>query len=741
MSSFNDTTTKDFLEQGSSQTDFDPNAIFQANPVDAGNDLFGDDLFGGDLFAGEIDMAWFNPVTTDADADTLPPGQEITANFVPSFGSVPAAPAAEQNSPPPGAFLSLPAAPPKPVEPAMEQDCLSPSAFLDFDAAAPELINTTDAANPTIISPRPKRRVDVPEVTTMNGYGTSSRPVTPLMSAASPLAVNPARAFAQPSRNANIPAAHRDFAASPQRPRLAAFAVETNPADHNLGPQKAPMGAAGSPTAKNRELPPPTRPDDASPVYRMPIVPSSKRKNVFVHYRPPASIRSREQSSSASSSSVDPLQESENRIKRYLRIVEPESRPLGKIKPGNNPKEWYPGLGRKLPAWGPYDKFSYTEYGELNHNLRLDSRDLKRYLQKPGLQLLIQRMPTAHNHRYPNAGLSAKCRYVKCPNRHSTIEKGHLRVALVEYPELSGKVLDPFHCAGYFHLWCLESAVDVVSLGSDGDFFRCDDRVLPYEANEPMTLSQEFPMRRAFREWMDAELKKKEQSEHEMKTYGFCAEPYDWASRVKTLHQGYSKGASLTEAMIAAQLASKPLGCRELMDARSNIGMSAHMGNLVVLEEMREQQKKRQNQHGEDDDEDRGDTERGRRVDRRRDMRRVRDARSLSPVQHRPRPEDIASYRERNCRTVLPAQEDHQHEQQKEQQSEIQQRTFPSAVPLLADTDTATRTWDRRERDLAMNHGLVLITRKRMRVQDAAEEFAVDGCTRKKQQLGYRFST
>ncbi|KAL8366942.1 hypothetical protein RB595_009135 [Gaeumannomyces hyphopodioides] len=723
-------STNNLLEQGSSQIDFDPNTIFQGGHIGPGDDLFGDDLFGDGLFGGDPSgsdvLDWLNEATADAAASTLRQTQEVAADFVPSFGpltTAPApkhapAPAAVQNFSPSSTLLSLPATLPRARTPTVQQDCLQSDVFLDLPAAQPNPGNANvfsnpmgnaTAGNPDIMSPRPQRRVDAPRVAEMHRHGASSRAATPLMPDISSVAMNQVWAAHPPSRITDL----AGFAVSTQRAGTAMPATNPTPG-HAMIPRRTPMGATGIPPANNRIVPPPPprQLNSASPRHRLPIIAGKKRVHPFVHYRPPSSV-----GRSSTSSTGDPLCERRKRVMKYLRIIEPADRPLGKIKQGNCPTMWYPGLGRKLTAWGPYNKFSYTGFGELDYNLRFDAKDFKEYLPKPGLQLLIQRTPTTHNYRYPGRGVSAKCRYLNCPNRNSTIEKGHLRVALVEYPELSGKVLDPFHCAGYMHLWCLESIVDVVELASDGDFFRCDDRELPYEPNEPMTLSQEYPMRKAFRVWIDAELREKQRAEYEMRTFRYCAEPYDWASRVQRRRQG----ASLTEAMIAAHIASKPPGSKE--PTERGISMSSHFGNLNLLEETRQQKRRADRDQYEGRSQD---TERGRGAGCRKEPRRDRDTRSLSPPA---RPHiDVASFRERNCRTVPPS-----HDQQDER--------FRQPVPPLTETETAPRIWDRRERDLALSHGLVLNTRKRTRVQDLTEKLAIDNSPRKKQDMGHRFST
>ncbi len=167
-------------------------------------------------------------------------------------------------------------------------------------------------------------------------------------------------------------------------------------------------------------------------------------------------------------------------------------------KPGNkrpdniknfNAAEFYHPLRSRPESWGPINPetgeqlFHYTENGELNplHTFTVDQiieyighhplnyrpnpknpgkkvRDTK----NSGLKLWVQCVPADSGRRYPDK-LSDKCRFADCPAPHRTIRKGDFRIAFDEQPH-GGRKTDPFHNAGYVHLYCMEKFLDFPQL-------------------------------------------------------------------------------------------------------------------------------------------------------------------------------------------------------------------------------------------------------------------------------------
>ncbi|TLD30877.1 hypothetical protein PspLS_01968 [Pyricularia sp. CBS 133598] len=178
------------------------------------------------------------------------------------------------------------------------------------------------------------------------------------------------------------------------------------------------------------------------------------------------------------------------------RLASPHGRPLHKLrrdrgKDGSrdDPNEFYWRLPGPPPSWAhKRSVFHYTCEGELNLLYKFEELEFLDYLTQPELVLLVQRTPTRHNHRYPNRLLSAKCRFRQCRALHHTINRGEFRVALSEHPSLYGGMLDPFHCAGYVHLYCLESTLGVRRMVEllDQNRLVVHTHTLPMEEKDPM---------------------------------------------------------------------------------------------------------------------------------------------------------------------------------------------------------------------------------------------------------------
>ncbi|KAL2752899.1 hypothetical protein ACRALDRAFT_1065892 [Sodiomyces alcalophilus JCM 7366] len=160
--------------------------------------------------------------------------------------------------------------------------------------------------------------------------------------------------------------------------------------------------------------------------------------------------------------------------------------------------QWYEPLPAAPRAWGGKDpfrpKFTYTRSGEWAPSVRLSRDDVLEYMatrKRTGqpLRIWIQNMPAGCNNRNPNEA-SRRCRWAQCPAKGGTILKGWWRVAFDERPATSGSVHDPFHNAGYMHLFCFESCFDLIEVVSSFDV-RPDTRHLPKEERNPMALTRD----------------------------------------------------------------------------------------------------------------------------------------------------------------------------------------------------------------------------------------------------------
>jgi hypothetical protein len=165
--------------------------------------------------------------------------------------------------------------------------------------------------------------------------------------------------------------------------------------------------------------------------------------------------------------------------------------------------EFYEPLPETPPSWSsPNSEFQYNKFGELNTRLRLTSEQMLELLylhplhsldgyynsRNSALTLWLQTVPADSDRRYPSMG-SDKCRFVDCPDKHNTIRKGFFRVAIDEQ-SYSGIRLDPFHSAGFVHLYCLEKFVNFPLLCKELNV-RPDNRLLPEPRNK-MALARDY---------------------------------------------------------------------------------------------------------------------------------------------------------------------------------------------------------------------------------------------------------
>jgi hypothetical protein len=122
--------------------------------------------------------------------------------------------------------------------------------------------------------------------------------------------------------------------------------------------------------------------------------------------------------------------------------------------------------------WGEKDKFGkpkfrYNSKGGLDSDVRFCGTDIETYLltifpkQDIGDEqfvptIWIQNVPADSSERYIDRR-SDKCRFAECPVKNGTIHRGMWRLAFDEVNDLRH---DPFHCAGFVHLYCAERFMD-----------------------------------------------------------------------------------------------------------------------------------------------------------------------------------------------------------------------------------------------------------------------------------------
>jgi hypothetical protein len=137
--------------------------------------------------------------------------------------------------------------------------------------------------------------------------------------------------------------------------------------------------------------------------------------------------------------------------------------------------------------------FEYTSHGGLDEfRVKKNSpRQIMEYIMEypsDDLTLWLQVSPADMARRYGSPGHS-KCLFRDCPKHvygdSGTIDVGHYRIAFDEkFKTYGNKVVDPFDCTGYVHLYCLERFCDFASICQSANV-RVDTRVdLPREASQ-----------------------------------------------------------------------------------------------------------------------------------------------------------------------------------------------------------------------------------------------------------------
>lgn len=136
--------------------------------------------------------------------------------------------------------------------------------------------------------------------------------------------------------------------------------------------------------------------------------------------------------------------------------------------------DFYYSIGKLEDLFLPTCEKTVSYNGvEFDPDLSFTGEEFLEYLhcasQRPNRQpiLRIQIQPAQYNHRYMRAGQSFKCRFRDCPDKRGTILKGQARVCISEFDDEHGYWLNPFHNAGYVHLFCLEKQTNFIELCDD----------------------------------------------------------------------------------------------------------------------------------------------------------------------------------------------------------------------------------------------------------------------------------
>ncbi|KAK4448631.1 hypothetical protein QBC34DRAFT_426376 [Podospora aff. communis PSN243] len=284
----------------------------------------------------------------------------------------------------------------------------------------------------------------------------------------------------------------------------------------------------------------------------------------------------------------------------------------------NRPERFYQKLD-KIEAWGPKlteggnPIFEYWKESPELWSERTYTRDqllqfftgATREPRRAGkLTIWIQNTPAQSNERYVSPA-SGKCRWVGCPARPRTILKGFWRVAFDENSKLTTKgIADPFHNAGYMHLYCFEEIFDLGFLVHWSDLIwgfqvRPDVRALPRESENRMALTRDHrELLEVYEHWKTDQAKrvfpkakKVEATQQEGKSW-----------RVLKSAREREEKDYLWRRLTDAHLALEASGRAATRNRRGGANIGVHRGDLRKYLGLRGEMKRSQDE--EDDDED-----------------------------------------------------------------------------------------------------------------------------------------
>lgn len=265
----------------------------------------------------------------------------------------------------------------------------------------------------------------------------------------------------------------------------------------------------------------------------------------------------------------------------------------GNRRESNRPSRWYRPLSPPPTAWSPpiptrkkprgrggaaLPLFRYNAQGELPGNARFSSQELEAFVSGPAgdgwapsrrdhkLTAWIQMSPAFDAHRYgPEASI---CRWEGCPVKKNTVSKGQFRVALDESAGMSGRETDPFHVAGYMHLYCFEEVFDLYGLLFDARLVvRPDTRTFPCEEKNPMALGGDLVA--ALEAWVSRE--------------GMAREENGGRGRRRRRRRERKLWYALTEAHTASP------GYLERLGKQNDIHLGKYMGDLELYQRLKDE--------------------------------------------------------------------------------------------------------------------------------------------------------
>ncbi|RYP70080.1 hypothetical protein DL771_005697 [Monosporascus sp. 5C6A] len=269
-----------------------------------------------------------------------------------------------------------------------------------------------------------------------------------------------------------------------------------------------------------------------------------------------------------------------------------------------DPQKYYgPPIGRPK-AWGPVNKktnrpiFEYTQEGTLLPTRRYTVSEMKQFLYarplknakeewvdreydhtvrhipdriRQGLTGWISWPPAQCTYRFPHP---PDCLFENCPMPR--IRVGVPIVVLDEHKNDEGLEIDPFHNAGYVHLYCLERNFDLVKLLQDLDL-RLDERRFKHEEANFFSLTKDVGAEviQAYRRWWAREYPR------------YVAARAEGKSRARKPYEDVSLGAALLKCKFYRETNARERN----RVIRGGNDWTRHWGDLHLLEKLTEQKR------------------------------------------------------------------------------------------------------------------------------------------------------
>ncbi|KAM0279379.1 hypothetical protein ACHAQH_004644 [Verticillium albo-atrum] len=253
-----------------------------------------------------------------------------------------------------------------------------------------------------------------------------------------------------------------------------------------------------------------------------------------------------------------------------------------------NYAEYYDKLPETPAPWGGNDplrpKFQYMSQGMWKPNLSFTRDDLFEYISSrhdagAPLTVWLQNCPAGSNARCPDRG-TRQCRFRDCPASSRSILKGWWRVAFDEHPEQTGKDLDPFHCAGFMHLYCFEKCFDLVEMMSAFDV-QPDTRNFEREQKNFMALTRDHvEILEDVRNWRAGQERKWQEWQDEMATRGESG-----------LARPLEREDHLWYVLTVAHMENESAARQSVRDQRGGSSIDKHQGDLDVYMGMKHAEK------------------------------------------------------------------------------------------------------------------------------------------------------